>query len=486
MPADASPPSSPDDSWADKDAFVSYCTKDGAWVLEELLPALVANGITYTIDREHFPVGGDLDALIETAAKRARKTIAVLTPAYLDSPYCRFENRLLAELDPEAAQLRLVPILLEECALPERWKSIVYVKMLKVADRAEALRKVLSAVKGGAVVVPARISVRSLAEFFSEPAVRQLADAFKDDIERITASFDDLEGYKNLHEALHQAMGPRRELELRKDALKAAQTPDAWKNVAPPLKSFVSALSGVCREVEDSQLADNEWTAVFMNAVEVLPKALTTANFQLFCLEVEATLFHLDTVPTALNQLLKLKSEGLRLEELFRLLDTIRAEIRKLTLSPDATALFDDFQKQTDTLAERSKALPTFISAHAQLQIITNAMRPIDPAQIRLDLLRRGWKVTGAARTALRKVGPPENAFWFDDLGAREQVLDAALGPLTADAAALSDPFSNYLQTLDNAFTQTDVDMRRLLKKLNRFSDEMKDALTQMMIPPTS
>jgi hypothetical protein len=482
MPAE-NPSAVPPEPWANKDAFISYASIDSAWVREELIPALVANGITYTIDTEHFPPGGDLDALIEAAAKGARKTIAVLTPAYLDSPYCRFENRLLETLDPAAAQRRLLPIVLQPCTVPERWKGIVRVEIMKVADREKGLGKILREIKPDAKVPP-RISRRTLTQLFTEPAVHPLVEKFTADIERAGQSFDQLEHYKDLHEALHQAMEPRTQLELRKDELRAAPTAEAWRNVEPPLTSFVAALRQVCDAVTDSDLTDNEWNSSFLNAIEVLPQSHAAQNLEGFARELASTLYSLDTVPTALNQSLKLKSEGLRLEELFRQLEGISDEVRRLNLSDEAAALFARFQEQTKCFAERARALPAFIAVHTQLQILNNGLARLDQKKLDLEALKRGWKITTPARDALRKLGPPEGAFWFADLATREQAVAAALATPAPEAATVADPFRNYMQTLTVAFSTTDRNLRKLLKKMDDFSGDVVKALTAMRLPP--
>ena len=240
MLPEATASTAPDEVWAIKDAFVSYCTKDRAWVLDELLPALRANGISYTIDVEHFPPGMLLDACIATAARRAAKTIAVLTPAYLDSAYCRYEKRLLEAQDPEARMLQLVPVWLEGPELPENWSRIVCADLRLVVNRRDGLTKVLGAVKAGAVIIQRPIDARTLADFLSQAAARQLAEKSESEIEQISCDLDKLDHYKDLHEALHRTIEPRREVVEWKDKLKGAQSADAWTNIVGPVKRFAS------------------------------------------------------------------------------------------------------------------------------------------------------------------------------------------------------------------------------------------------------
>jgi hypothetical protein len=485
MPTETQPQANPAGSWAEKDVFVSYAAPDREWVTREFLPALRDHGLTYVIDTEHFPIGVPLDTCITTAAKQARRTVAVITEAYKASCWCGMEMMLLGTMDPDARQRRLVPIWLGDCELPDRVKSIVCADLRKVEQRSAALGKVIEALSGAHATAGPRLSPQSLADFFSQESVRQLAEESADDLKRITGRLDALGRYKNLHEALHRTMDPRREVEQRKDALKAAQG-RGWENIVPSVQKFVRELKNVCREAKASKLPNIEWTEPLAQAAETLPKALPpAANLQLLCLAVEGTLLHLDTLPTLLNERLELTSHGLGLEELFEVLQKIRAKIAGLSLAPEAQELFAEFEARIDGLAGRAQMLPTFIGVHAQLQTITNALRPMQATELDRDRLTWQWNVTSAARRKLRTLGAPGGAFWFEDLAARETALQAAIDRTIDPVAVLTDPFTNYVQTLDNAFTQTDCDLRELFRELNQFGGEVKDALYQMMIKPT-
>lgn len=487
MAAEDSSPSGQDERWADKDAFVSYCTKDRAWVVDELLPALKANGISYTIDFEHFPAGMQLDAGIAVAAQRAAKTIAILTPAYFESPYCRYEKRLLEMHDPEARKRQLVPVWLEGSELPENWKHIVCADLRLIVNRLTGLGRVLGAIKAGAVIVQRPIDARTLADFLSQAGARQLAENSGSEIERISSDLEALERYKDLHEALHRTIDPRREVVEWKDKLKNAQSPDGWTNVVGPVNRFVKELKAVCREAEKSGLPDIEWTEPLKQAAATLPRTLPPAkNLELLCLAVEGTLMALDTQPTALNDRIKMTGDGLRLKELFRILDDLRAEVRKLSLGADAAELFDTFEKRTDQLAALAHGLPAFISVHAQLQTIFNSLRQFPIASPPAAALQWGWNATGGSRKKLRDLRSPENENWFDDLRTQETALEAALSRPGVQPADLTDPFSNYIQNLEIAFTQTDCDLQTRFEELNDFGSGIKDDLRKMMIRPAS
>ena len=73
--------------------FVSYAHRDGAWVLDRLVPVLKAAGVEVAVDVERFRVGGSVVGQMDAAQDGAEKSLLVLSAAYLASDYCRHEMR---------------------------------------------------------------------------------------------------------------------------------------------------------------------------------------------------------------------------------------------------------------------------------------------------------------------------------------------------------------------------------------------------------
>jgi hypothetical protein len=63
---------------------------------------------------------------MERAVLGSRKTVLVLTSAYLNSEWAEFENILLQTMDPGARQRRLLPVVLQPCEIPLRIRTLVY------------------------------------------------------------------------------------------------------------------------------------------------------------------------------------------------------------------------------------------------------------------------------------------------------------------------------------------------------------------------
>ena len=99
------------------DVFLSYRQRepDKSWVRKTLLPKLEAEGIKACIDYRDFRLGAVLIEEMQRAVVQSRYSLAVLTPAYLQSNFTEFENVLAQHLGLEKSQRRLLAMMREEC-----------------------------------------------------------------------------------------------------------------------------------------------------------------------------------------------------------------------------------------------------------------------------------------------------------------------------------------------------------------------------------
>jgi hypothetical protein len=97
------------------DVFISHSKADQEWVDEWLLPRLEQAGLRVAVDYRDFIIGMPRIKNIERAVEHSRRTIVVLTPAWLDSEWNAFEALLLRTMDPAARQRKLLPVLLKPC-----------------------------------------------------------------------------------------------------------------------------------------------------------------------------------------------------------------------------------------------------------------------------------------------------------------------------------------------------------------------------------
>ena len=109
--------------------FISYSHADQEWVRNELLPRLEQAGLKAIIDYRDFEAGAPLVTEMKRAVKESRKTVVVLTQAYLNSAWTEFERSLAQMLDPGARRRRILPVLLKPCEIPLDIRHLVYIDM---------------------------------------------------------------------------------------------------------------------------------------------------------------------------------------------------------------------------------------------------------------------------------------------------------------------------------------------------------------------
>jgi len=133
------------------DAFISYSHRDEKWVQGTLLPWLEDAGLHVCIDFRDFEPGAPVLTEMERAVKQSRKTLLVLTPDYLASEWAEFENILASTLDPAARQRRVIPLLLQQCELPLRIRSLIYLDFTQPSEVESQLQRLIEAIGGESI-----------------------------------------------------------------------------------------------------------------------------------------------------------------------------------------------------------------------------------------------------------------------------------------------------------------------------------------------
>ncbi|KAJ6649357.1 Toll-like receptor Tollo [Pseudolycoriella hygida] len=98
------------------DAFISYSSKDEAFVAEELAPILENGDLHYNLCLHYrdFPVGAYIADTILHAIESSRRTIMVLSENYIKSEWCRFEFKSAHHQVLRDRRRRLIVIVLGE------------------------------------------------------------------------------------------------------------------------------------------------------------------------------------------------------------------------------------------------------------------------------------------------------------------------------------------------------------------------------------
>ncbi len=102
------------------DAFISYSQEDRDWVENVLLSRLERAGLRILVRFRDFEPGVPTLLNIEQGIESSRRTLVVLTPAWVASESANFEGFLLQTKDPAGRRRHLLPLLLKPCELPNR------------------------------------------------------------------------------------------------------------------------------------------------------------------------------------------------------------------------------------------------------------------------------------------------------------------------------------------------------------------------------
>jgi hypothetical protein len=117
-----------------KDFFISYNSADQQWA-EWIAWTLEEAGYEVKIQAWDFRPGSNFVLEMQTAAKEAERTIAVLSPDYLDTRYPQPEWAAAFAKDPTGEKGILVPIRVRTCNLEGLVPQIIYIDLLDLEER---------------------------------------------------------------------------------------------------------------------------------------------------------------------------------------------------------------------------------------------------------------------------------------------------------------------------------------------------------------
>jgi hypothetical protein len=131
-----------------KDFFVSYTAADERWA-EWISWTLEEAKFTVVVQKWDFLAGSNFALEMHRAAESAKRTIAVLSPAYLnESKFGSPEWAAAFAKDPDAILRTLVPVRVKPCEITGLLKPIVYVDFVGV-DEATCRKRLLDHIRGG-------------------------------------------------------------------------------------------------------------------------------------------------------------------------------------------------------------------------------------------------------------------------------------------------------------------------------------------------
>jgi hypothetical protein len=139
----------------DRDFFVSFTGADRAWAAW-LLAELDAAGYSSVSQLRDFVAGADFVTEMQRAARRARRTLGVLSPQALRAPFVWQEWAQRLAADPTGEERALVLVRVEACEPEGLLGPVVYVDLVGLDEAAaqERLREELAAAVRGSRVPP--------------------------------------------------------------------------------------------------------------------------------------------------------------------------------------------------------------------------------------------------------------------------------------------------------------------------------------------
>ena len=110
------------------DYFVSYTSADRPWA-EWIAWELEAAGCSTIVQAWDMQPGANFVVEMQRATRAAERTIAVLSPAFLESPYCEAEWAAAFAKDPVGLRRALVPVRVRDCDPVGLLGPIVYLRI---------------------------------------------------------------------------------------------------------------------------------------------------------------------------------------------------------------------------------------------------------------------------------------------------------------------------------------------------------------------
>ncbi len=97
--------------------FVSYRSTDRPWAMS-LVARLEGAGLRVFIDQRELLPGDYLAAQLESALSRSRAAVVLVSKGWLESPWCQQEANVLVKRAVEDKTFKLVPLRLDDSAMP--------------------------------------------------------------------------------------------------------------------------------------------------------------------------------------------------------------------------------------------------------------------------------------------------------------------------------------------------------------------------------
>ena len=130
----------------DYDVFVSHSSEDQKWVLGWLIPKLEAAGLKPCYYQEHFDPARPVLKNIGLAVEQSRKTVLVLSPAWLQSEWSELESLIAQQRSPAFRNHQLIVLMFKKCEPPSELGILPYLDFTAESNWDNTLQRLVDAI----------------------------------------------------------------------------------------------------------------------------------------------------------------------------------------------------------------------------------------------------------------------------------------------------------------------------------------------------
>lgn len=451
------------------DAFVSYSHHDKKWVEEVLLKALGECGVTFIIDDHHFESGhGSLDNMAAAVAQ-SRRTVLVLTPNWVSSPYANVEAQMVAGTDPAGWHGRMVPLLRKACAPPwwicvRSWLDFIDDARAS-AQMARLVRVLRRPISGLVRAEGISDRLRALSSLVSTGVLREAALRYRVGFEEIADRTRRVYALKAVHDQLDHLQRHCYDEIIRRMSLVAPATEVLDDATLEAFRAYAITLEEITE-----QLHQSEKEPVFANAgLGFVPAMDSALESLLECCETG----RLDAVNNATRLLSKVLavhpgridarlSEAACQAQLSRVIEAISLMYKEAETMAAGAAVVGELQKALNDLEELDDNVQELVRTHALWQALDLDLRLIDSNINPNDVseLTNVWPQLKQRVTVL-SAAVPSIVQRSDNLATS---VDTALA--AKDTRLIISKFRNYKSRAGTRFTALDTNLKQQCEEL--------------------
>jgi hypothetical protein len=135
------------------DAYISYVDRepDATWVWQTLVPRLEAAGLRVAVSGDVEQPGVARVVGVERGIAQAKRTVLVLSPAYVEDGMAHFENVIAQTMGIQEGTYRLLPVktaAVDPSRLPVRLSSLTTLDLTRPARAEREMQRLISALQG--------------------------------------------------------------------------------------------------------------------------------------------------------------------------------------------------------------------------------------------------------------------------------------------------------------------------------------------------